>query len=119
MTGSNPRLCKRVDTLQAEVDHDRQRYRAFDPWTGEEIATYDEEGEVRHGVPLLTKSAIGKVMDKKVEHTTITCPDCGAASRMVDNDPLCPQCGLICDGKQGVRSEPIIIDAKTAGRISK
>lgn len=73
------------------------------------------------GTPVLLNTPIGKVVEKSVESYTVICPDCELAARYTETaEPVCPSCGLICDGvhgKQIPKSNYIVIDAKAAGRL--
>lgn len=46
------------------------------------------------------------------------CPECEVAAEYThDSEPVCPQCGIICSGKDTILSEQVVRDAKAAGRI--
>jgi hypothetical protein len=68
------------------------------------------------GVPVLTSTPVGKVVDTSVTRTTTHCPDCDVPARNYDGEPICPLCGLVCQGKDS-ESKQLVIDAKAAGRI--
>lgn len=73
---------------------------------------YDEYIPVAYDVPH------GNVIGKSVSRETIVCPDCEEAARLTTkNEPVCPECGLICS--QGEPTEEIIRDPKAAGRVTK
>lgn len=69
-----------------------------------------------NGVPVLSSTAVGKVVEKSVTHTTTYCPDCNTPARRYDGEPICPYCGLVCHGKDS-ESKQLVIDPKTAGRV--
>lgn len=81
----------------------------FDPWTGQEL---------KHGIPLLTNTPGGNVVDKLVKLNVVTCPECNTDARFTnDSEPVCPDCGIICSGKGIPTRERMVRDAKAAGRV--
>lgn len=73
------------------------------------------------GTPVLQSSKRGQVVEKSVYSYTVMCPECRVDARYDQaSEPICPVCGLICDGEQGeevARTERLQIDAKAAGRV--
>jgi len=72
------------------------------------------------GTPVLKKTRVGMIVEKDVKSYTVVCPDCREPARYNHaSEPICPSCGLICDGQQGEevrREESIVIDKRAAGR---
>jgi len=90
-------------------DEPHDKYRGFNPWTGEELTV---------GIPILTSTPGGNVVDKEITYSTVICPECDIPAKYTsDSEPVCPQCGIICAGKDGILREQIVIDAKAAGRM--
>mgnify|MGYP006267840643 FL=1 len=73
------------------------------------------------GVPVLTTTPLGYIVDKHVEYTTLCCPDCGQEGRYIDEkEPVCEDCGIILSEDGVPRTSdgsPILTDAKSAGRV--
>jgi hypothetical protein len=84
------------------------------------ITVNEHTGENIHpGIPILSSVTGGQVIKKDITYYTIKCPACLVPAKYdEENEPICPQCGIICSGKDGVRSEQIVRDAKAAGRIN-
>lgn len=75
--------------------------------------------ELSRGIPILTDTKKGKVVDKEVTHYMVKCPDCGIEVRYTDSsEPVCPDCGLICSGRESLTEERLVVDARAAGRVS-
>lgn len=103
MAENTSRVGTRADTFTVS-DHPHTRY-------------YEE------GVPVLTSTPAGYIIEKEVEHTTLACPDCGQEGRYIDGkEPVCEDCGNIFSGNGVPRTKdgsPILTDAKSAGRIDR
>lgn len=74
------------------------------------------------GIPLLSSSSSGSIIEKSVETYTLVCPKCEQAGTYDENDqPICEECGRILSGGTGVPStphgDPLVMDAKAAGRV--
>ena len=69
------------------------------------------------GIPILSNTPVGQVIDKSVTRKTTYCPECDVPARKFDGETLCPLCGLICEGKDS-KSQELVIDAKAAGRVN-
>jgi hypothetical protein len=106
MQNTHSRADKIVQRTQVNSDpHDL--YRENDPWTGEEL---------KPGIPILKCRARGQVLRKEVIYETIKCPDCSTPARYSDDEePLCPNCGMICSGEEV--DQTIVRDAAAAGRM--
>jgi predicted RNA-binding Zn-ribbon protein involved in translation (DUF1610 family) len=90
------------------TDEPHDRYRGYDPWTGKEL---------KHGMPILTSTSQGNVVEKDVTHKVVKCPECEIEARYTDDsEPVCPNCGIVCSGNKAL-TRKIVIDAKAAGRI--
>lgn len=89
-------------------DDPHERYQFLAPFSGEEL---------KRGIPILKGVPGGKVVRKDVTYSEVHCSECDIAAKYTsDSEPVCPECGLICTGK-GVNLQPIVRDAKAAGRI--
>ena len=90
-------------------DNPHDKYRGFDPWTGEKLDT---------GIPILTSVPGGNIIEKDVNYYNVNCPECGQPAEYThDSEPVCPNCGCVCAGKDVILSEQLVRDAKAAGRI--
>lgn len=73
------------------------------------------------GTPVLVGSDRGEIIETEVNSFTVECPACSVPAEFTEKaEPVCPKCGLICDGSAGQeisRSESLLIDSKTAGRV--
>jgi ribosomal protein S27AE len=124
MSGRTSSVGQRVDLVSVS-DEPHEDYREYDPWTGEPIGRYDEEGEVISGLPILKKVQRGtsraKIIEKEIIQTTMHCDKCGDVVYFDhDEAPVCERCGLICSGREGreIQRERLLYrDAKAAGRI--
>jgi hypothetical protein len=107
MSENHSRANKRAEqTLITDEPHDN--YRLHDPWTGIKL---------EHGMPILLSTPSGNVLKKEIENNILHCPECNSVIHYdSDSDPVCPACGIICNSKDGVLDERIVIDAKAAGR---
>lgn len=87
------------------------------------IRVSDDKHELyrKDGTPVMNTNRRGKVIDKSVHAYTVRCPDCEISAVYAESgDPLCPECGLVCDGIQGEEVDPgaqLVRDAKAAGRV--
>ena len=99
-----------MEVERVEVsDEPHEKYRGFDPWTGEKLD---------NGIPILTSTPGGNIVEKDVTYYTVKCPECGISTEYTnDSEPVCPTCGIICAGKDTILSEQVVRDAKAAGRI--
>jgi len=108
MPENHSRANKRVERLTV-TDEPHERYQDFDPWTGKEL---------EYGMPVLSSTQSGTVLDKEVNYYEVECPECNITAKYThDSEPVCPNCGMICSGDRRILSEQIVIDAKSAGRI--
>jgi len=108
MTESHSRAGKFVERVEIS-DEPHDKYRGFDPWTGEELDS---------GIPILTNTLCGNIVEKDVTYYRVQCPECGTSAKYTDNsEPVCPECGIVCAGKDTILSEQVVRDAKAAGRI--
>lgn len=90
-------------------DDPHERYQMVEPVTGKELS---------HGIPILTDTDKGKVVDKEVTHYMVKCPDCMVEVRYShSSEPVCPECGLICSGRDSLTEERLVVDARAAGRV--
>lgn len=100
MSGHISRVGQRVDKISVTDDHDMYR---------------------KDGTPVLADSKVGRIVEKQVVSYTMYCPDCGIPAWFNSHsEPVCPECGLICDGGQGksvIREEQMVRDPKAAGRM--
>lgn len=118
MSGHTSRVGQRVDQLTA-TDAPHEDYEMYDPWTGDYIAERDAEGNITSALPVLTSTLIGNVVEKSVETTTVVCPACEIAAKYDERaDPICPNCGIMCVGKDSNPQPRLLRDAKAAGRIN-
>lgn len=91
-------------------DGPHERYQMVEPVTGKELS---------RGIPILTDTEKGKVVDKEVVHYMVKCPDCRTEVRYNhSSEPVCPDCGLICSGRDSLKEERLVVDARAAGRVS-
>jgi len=108
MPENHSRADKRVERLTVN-DDPHERYRDFDPWTGESL---------KYGIPILTSTPAGNVVEKNVTHNIVRCPECEIPARYThDSEPVCQNCGIVCSGKSAKKLQPVVRDAKAAGRI--
>lgn len=108
MSETHSRAGKRVEQLSV-TDEPHERYQKMDPWTNE---TLD------NGIPILNTTDAGQVVDKEIIHYIVHCPECLIPAKYShDSEPLCPNCGIVCSGKNAVSSPSLIRDAKAAGRV--
>lgn len=99
---------QRVDRIRVREDHDN--WRGIHPTTGEDAPD--------PGIPILTSSRIGNILEKSIMAYTVKCPDCRIPARYdEDGTPICEECGIICTGQSHIREERILNDAKAAGRV--
>jgi hypothetical protein len=99
---------KRVEIVSVN-DNPHERYSGVHPVTGEEL---------NKTVPILTNTQKGNIVEKNVNYNVIQCPDCNIPARYTHNsEPVCPECGTICSGKDGTNFKEVVIDAKAAGRL--
>lgn len=118
MSEHTSRVGQRVDKSRT-TDDPHDDYRAYDPWTGEYILERDDEGEITSGLPVLLSTVIGNIVEKSVERYTVYCPECDTPARYDDlADPVCQQCGIICQGADETAHEQLVLDAKAAGRVA-
>lgn len=90
-------------------DEPHDNYRGIDPWTGKEL-----DG----GIPILTSTPSGNIVEKDIRYFTVKCPECQVPAEYThDSEPVCPECGIICAGKDTILSEQMVRDAKAAGRV--
>ena len=69
------------------------------------------------GVPLLLNTAIGQVVAKSVHAYTVHCPKCDTPAQFNEkNEPVCPECGIICSGDDAVPEKRMVRDLKAAGQ---
>jgi hypothetical protein len=79
------------------------------------------DGELMEGyydefIPIAHDSPRGRVLKKKITEETLYCPDCEEPAKKIDTgEPVCPECGLICD--DGRPTYEIVSDPKAAGRV--
>lgn len=107
MPGNHSKARKRVERISVN-DDPHERYQKLEPYTGKELS---------RGIPLLSNTTIGHIVEKEVTHYNIECPECGIPARYSHkSEPQCPRCGIICSGKHGIENE-VVIDAKAAGRL--
>lgn len=93
------------------TDKPHDNYHMFAPVTGEPL---------NEGIPILRDVPGGSVVDKEINYKLVFCPECDIeAEYSEDSEPVCPECGLICAGRKQIRSNRIIIDAKSAGRTTQ
>lgn len=108
MPENRSRAGKEVERV-AISDEPHERYRGHDPWTGERLET---------GIPILTSTPGGNIIEKDVTYSTVKCPECEVPAKYThDSEPVCPECGIVCAGKDTILSEQVVRDAKAAGRI--
>jgi hypothetical protein len=108
MPQNRSRAGKEVERLRIS-DEPHSRYSNCHPITGKEL---------KRGIPILTKATGGSIVSKDVTYYTVECPECEIPARYTnDSEPVCPQCGIICSGKDTILNEQIINDAKAAGRV--
>jgi len=108
MPENQSRAGKRVVRLSVN-DDPHERYREHDPWTGEKLIP---------GIPLLASTSGGNVVKKDVSYKVVKCPECETEARYThDSEPVCPDCGIVCAGKDTILEDQVVIDAKAAGRI--
>jgi len=99
---------QRVDRVMAYEAHEKRQ--GVHPVTGEEVPD--------PGIPILSSSPVGQIVEKSIRAYTIKCPDCHVPAEYDDKaSPVCPECGLICAGPHTIREERLVHDAKAAGRI--
>jgi hypothetical protein len=124
MSGYTSSVGQRVDLVMVS-DEPHEDYREYDPWTGERIAFAGAEPPTT-GTPILTKVQRGtsraKIIEKEIVETTMHCERCGNVVRYDhDEAPVCKDCGLICNGREGreiQRDRLLHRDAKAAGRVT-
>lgn len=108
MPETHSRAGKRVERVSVN-DSPHERYRGYDPWTGEEL---------KRGIPILTSTPSGNIVEKNVTYKVIKCPECEKPSRYTDSsEPVCPECGIVCGGEDQITSDRMVRDAKAAGRV--
>lgn len=108
MTEHHSRAGKRVERFLVN-DDPHVRYRENDPWTGERL---------EKGIPILTRTPRGYVVEKEIIYQKIKCPECRTPARFSESEePLCPDCGMVCAGKDIITEERMVRDAKAAGRV--
>jgi hypothetical protein len=108
MPENHSRAGKEVERVSIS-DEPHERYRGFNPWTGEELD---------NGIPILTSTPNGNIVKKDVTFSTVKCPECEIPAKYThDSEPVCPNCGVICAGKDTILAEQVVVDAKAAGRI--
>lgn len=89
----------------------------------DKISATDDPHELyrRDGTPVLRSTKIGNVVEKNVIAYTMSCPDCDTSGRYEDDEPVCPDCGLLLLGRTGKRTlleDQLVRDAKAAGRVT-
>jgi hypothetical protein len=101
MAGNHSRVDQRVDRIRvSDEPHDRYTQR---------------------GVPILLNTDAGNVVEKRVDAYTVHCTDCAIPAVHDENSmPICPNCGLICGGKdsKSIDRGRIVRDPKAAGRVA-
>jgi hypothetical protein len=108
MPETHSRAGKRVEQFVID-DGPHERYQAHNPWTGEKLD---------NGIPILKTVKGGQIVRKDVEYQIIECPECNQDARYThDSEPVCSNCGIICVGKDAIKRERIVRDAKAAGRF--
>lgn len=107
MAGHHSKQDKRVERTEVDSSpHDN--YRRHHPFTGEII---------NPGIPILSNKKGGMVLDKQVKTSIVHCPECSIPARYTAaGNPVCPECGIICGGKD--MDKEIVLDAKAAGRVN-
>lgn len=111
MPENHSRAGKTVERVKI-TDEPHDKYSGIHPLTGEEITDSD-------GIPVLLTVPGGKIVKKDITYYTVKCPECKVPAKYThDSEPVCPQCGIICSGKQTILSEQMVRDAKGAGRIN-
>ena len=109
MSENHSRAGKRVERVSV-TDDPHDKYRGHDPWTDENLD---------NGIPILTNTPVGNIIEKSVTCYTVKCPECDVSAKYTgDSEPVCPECGIICSGGDVVLSEQVVRDAKAAGRIN-
>jgi acetone carboxylase gamma subunit len=107
MDDNSSRSRQRVEEYVV-TDEPHERYQMFNPWTQEELS---------HGIPILITIKGRKIVNKQITHYKIRCPECGTTARYGNGrEPLCPDCGVVCAGKEKLREERMVRDAQAAGR---
>lgn len=108
MPENHSRAGKRVERFSVN-DDPHEFYRENDPWTGEGL---------EKGIPILIKTPYGNIINKEVKYFIIKCPECSVTARYSKSEePLCPECGMVCSGQVADPRERIIRDAKASERI--
>jgi len=108
MQETHSRVGKIVDRITAS-DEPHDNYRGHDPWTGERLD---------NGIPILKSTPAGNIICKEVTHCTVKCPECEVRTKYTHiSEPVCPECGIVCAGKDVILSEQLVRDAKAAGRF--
>jgi len=80
MSGRYSRIGQRVDQIRVS-DEPHDLYRS-------------------DGTPVLTDSTVGKIIEKEVTSFTVHCPSCDIPAYFtVEEEPVCPECGMICAGR--------------------
>jgi len=109
MSKTHSRDGKRVEEIVV-TDEPHERYRAFNPWTGEKLDT---------GIPILKATPTGNIIDKDIRYFRVLCPECRVESKYDSGgDPICPECGMVCTGNEKELDPIVMRDAKAAGRLN-
>jgi hypothetical protein len=107
MAGHHSKQDKRVERTSVDSSP-HERYQQHHPFTGEVI---------KPGIPILSNKKGGLVLNKRVKTSIVNCPECDIPARYTsDGNPVCPECGIICGGKD--MKMDIVMDAKAAGRVN-
>lgn len=110
MPETHSRAGKRVERFSV-TDEPHERYQGINPFTGEEL-------NIDNLIPILKTVDGGQIIQKDITYYTVDCPECNQPAEYThDSEPVCPCCGIICSGPQGIQSERIVRDAKSAGRL--
>ena len=65
------------------------------------------------GIPILKSVPGGGIIRKNISYNKTKCPDCGTQAHYdADSEPICPNCGMVCNGSAPAR---IIRDEKACG----
>ena len=109
MPENHSRAGKEVQRVRI-TDEPHNRYQKLNPITGKEI---------ENGIPILKQVPGGNIVIKDITYYTVKCPECRIPAKYNhDSEPLCPECGMICSGRNTILSEQMVRDAKSAGRLN-